>query len=230
MERTAITGISIQVCLGGYSFQLQEEGTEDVPGRTPWTGADKVFTTPALQRRYDRVSLSLLTPKVTLVPDAFFDPSRMREALEEVVRLKEEDEVASVAVPSLAAHLVYSLSIGEALSSTIARMVSGPDGNPAPVLPEMFFLLEAMGQVEAYNRIVASYADGYLHLVIGQGRNLLLANVFQAAEFTTAEYFLFLSMKRLQLNPEVSSIFFRTPLSEEEELSLYRYFKSVERI
>jgi hypothetical protein len=58
----------------------------------------------------------------------------------------------------------------------------------------------------------------------------LLANVFRAPDFTTAEYFLFLSLKKLQLNPEVSSIYFRTPLSEEEELSLYRYFKSVEQL
>ena len=37
-------------------------------------------------------------------------------------------------------------------------------------------------------------------------------------------------MKKLQLNPEVSVIHFRTPLSEEQELSLYRYFKGVERL
>ena len=34
----------------------------------------------------------------------------------------------------------------------------------------------------------------------------------------------------LQLNPEVSTISFRTPLSEDDEMSLYRYFKSVDQI
>jgi hypothetical protein len=80
-----------------------------------------------------------------------------------------------------------------------------------------------------YNKIVASYVDGWLNLAIAQGHNLLLANVFRAMDFTTAEYFIFLALKKLQLNPEVSSIVFRTPLSEEESLSLYRYFKSVEQ-
>ena len=77
---------------------------------------------------------------------------------------------------------------------------------------------------------MASYADGYLHLAIAQDRTLLLSNVFEAPDFTTAEYYIFLAMKKLQLNPEVSVIHFRTPLSEEQELSLYRYFKGVERL
>jgi len=37
-----------------------------------------------------------------------------------------------------------------------------------------------------------------------------------------------MAMKKLQLNVEMSSIYFRTPLSEEQEMSLYRYFMNVE--
>ena len=74
---------------------------------------------------------------------------------------------------------------------------------------------------------MASWADGYLHLVIAQGKSLRLANVFQAPDFTTAQYFLFLGLKQLQLNPEVSTVAFRTPLSPEARMSLYRYFKGV---
>lgn len=72
--------------------------------------------------------------------------------------------------------------------------------------------------------------DGRLYLVIAQGRSLLLCNSFQAPDFTTAEYFIFMAMKKLQLNPEVSTICFRTELQEEQEMSLYRYFKNVEHI
>ena len=72
--------------------------------------------------------------------------------------------------------------------------------------------------------------DGYLYLVIAQGRTLLLCNAFEAQDFTTAEYFIFLAMKKLQLNPEMSSIYFRTQLAEEDEMSLYRYFRNVEQI
>ena len=57
---------------------------------------------------------------------------------------------------------------------------------------------------------------------------MLLANTYEAADFTTAEYYIFLAMKSLQLNPEVSTICWRKPVGAEEELSLYRYFKAVE--
>ena len=72
--------------------------------------------------------------------------------------------------------------------------------------------------------------DGWLYLVIAQGKTLLLCNSFLAQDFTTAEYFIFLAMKKLQLNVEMSSIYFRTPLSEEQEMSLYRYFMNVEHL
>ena len=60
-----INGISIQVCLNGYSFKVSDGLAARESG---WLGADSVFTAPELQRRYPRVEVSLLTPKVALVP------------------------------------------------------------------------------------------------------------------------------------------------------------------
>ena len=97
-------------------------------------------------------------------------------------------------------------------------------------LPELYHMLMALEQIQDYNKILASYKDGYLYLVIAQGRTLLLCNAFQAQDFTTAEYFIFHAMKKLQLNVEMSTIHFRTSLTEDEEISLYRYFKNVEQL
>ncbi len=222
-----VNGISIQVCLNGYSFKVSD-GT--IGRESGWCGADMVFTAPEFQRRYPKVEVSLFTPKVALVPSSFFDESSMRRNLSDTVILGENDEIRHVAFPEYAAELVYSLTIGEMLSRTVSQAVLDMDGGPAEILPEMYFILKDLGRIDEYNRIVASYAAGYLHLGISQGRGLLLANVFQATDFTTAEYFLFMAVRKLQLNPEVSSVYFRTPLSEDEEMSLYRYFKSVERL
>ena len=213
------TEISIQVSLGGFSFD-----------RSPWIGSEKLFTTPEFQRRYSSVSISLLTPKVALVPEPFFNPSKAREALEEVVALAPGDSVEYVPVPSLASVLVYSNTIGESLSKVLSNTVLPTSGEPVKVLPEMYYLLMELDSITEYNKIVASWADGWLHLVIAQGKSLSLCNTFEASDFTTAEYFIFLAMKRLQLNPEVSTVCFRTPLSPEAEMSLYRYFKSVSRL
>ncbi len=191
-------------------------------------GADRVFTTPELQRRYDQVDISLLTPKFTLVPAQFFRPEEARQSLSEVTTLREADQVESVPVPEFGAVLLYSNSIDESLSRVLSQTVFNTSGEPARVLPEAYFLLRTLPLLQEYNKILASWRDGWLHLVIAQGKSLQLCNAFPAMDFTTAEYFIFLALKKLQLNPEVSSIVFRTPLDPEQEMSLYRYFKSVE--
>ena len=211
--------MSIQVSLSGFSFNGSD-----------WVGSEKLFTTPDFQRRYSSVEISLLTPKVALVPEPFFNPEHSRAALEETVAIEPSDLVEYVEVPSLASVLVYSNSIGESLSKVMANTVLPSSGVPVKVLPEMFYLLRELEGLTEYNKIVASWADGWLHLVIAQGKSLSLANTFRAPDFTTAEYFLFLALKKLQLNPEVSTVCFRTPLTPEAEMSLYRYFKSVSRL
>ena len=214
--------ISIQVSLSGYSFKVQAPDGGVVAASADWLGPGTVFTTPELQRRYARAEIALMTPKFALVPAAFLLPGEEREALAEVCDLAPGDEVRVCDVPQFGAKLVYSLSIGETLSRVIAQSLSA-----AEVLPEIWFLLRALGDVPEYNRIVASVADGRLYLAIAQGKTLLLANSYPAPDFTTAEYYLFLAVKRLQINPEASAVWFRTPLGPTEEMSLYRYFKAV---
>jgi hypothetical protein len=138
--------------------------------------------------------------------------------------------VEYVEVPGQASVLIYSNAIGETLSRVICETVRRTDGSKEVLLPEVFYMLRSLPELTEYNKIMASYMDGVLYLVIAQGKSLLLCNTFQAQDFTTAQYFIFLAMKKLQLNPEVSTICFRTPLSEEDEMSLYRYFKSVDQI
>ena len=221
---TSYTGISIQVSLSGYSFKVH---TPEEDTASPWLDAARVFTTPEFQRRYDKVEISLLTPKVALVPEAFLDPLGARDALSEVVALREGDYVETVPLPSMGAVLLFSNSIDESLSRVLAQTVLPSSGTPVRVLPEMYYLLRQLDTLTEYNKVLASWRDGWLHLVIAQGKSLSLCNVYEAPDFTTAQYFIFLGMKRLQLNPEVSTICFRTPLEPEAELSLYRYFKAV---
>ena len=222
-----IDRISIQVGLSGYSFKIQTADQTKVSG---WMSAERVFTTPEFLRRYDSVEVSVFTPKVTLVPEQFHDDSTSTDALRSVADIQDGDVALSVPVPEFAAVLVYSNAIGETLSRVISETVLDKDGNKSAPLPEMYYMLRSVLDLPDYNKILASYMDGVLYLVIAQGRSLMLCNSYHAPDFTTAQYFVFLAMKNLQLNPEVSTICFRTPLSEDEEISLYRYFKNVEQI
>ena len=112
----------------------------------------------------------------------------------------------------------------------IAESALRVDGSRCRPLPEMYYMLRTLNQITDYNRIVASYVDGVLYLVIAQGKTLQLCNSYQAPDFTTAEYFLFMAMKKLQLNMEMSTVYFRTPLTADQEISLYRYFMNVEQV
>ena len=219
--------ISIQVGLSGYSFKIQ---TDDAVRSSGWMGAERIFTAQELQRRYSEVEISVFTPKCTLVPTQFYDPSVAKASLADVAYLSDTDQVEAVSVPQFAAVLIYSNSIGETLSKVISDTVLRIDGSKAVPLPELYFMLRQVPLLTDYNKILASYMDGCLYLVVAQGKSLLLCNSFQAPDFTSAEYFIFMTLKKLQLNPEVSTICFRTPLTEEQEMSLYRYFKSVEQL
>ena len=219
--------ISIQVGLSGYSFKIY---TADDVKSSGWMSAERIFTTPEFLRRYDNVEISVFTPKVTLVPEQFHDESVSGVSLGNVANLAEGDDVLSVPVQEFAAVLVYSNAIGETLSRAVSETVLDKEGNKSRPLPEIYYMLKYVSSLPDYNKILASYMDGILYLVIAQGRSLLLCNSFHAPDFTTAQYFIFLAMKNLQLNPEVSTVTFRTPLSEDDEMSLYRYFKNVDQI
>jgi len=146
----------------------------------------------------------------TLVPVNFFDPSTAREALQKVSPLAESDRVSYKHISRYSAVLVYSI----------------PEGQDVP--PGILDILERLHECSEYNKVLCSWQDGKLSLAIAQGRSLLLANEYPARDFVTAQYFIFLAMKSLQLNPEVTTISFMHPVSGEEEMALYRYFKAVE--
>ena len=219
--------ISIQVGLSGYSFKIQADEFEHSSG---WMSAERIFSTPELQKRYSDVEISVFTPKCALVPAQFHLAENSRQMLADVVSLADDESVEYVPVPEFAAVMLFSNTMVGAISRVISETVLRTDGTKARPMPEPYYMLRQLSDISEYNKILASYKDDNLYLVIAQGKSLLFCNTFKAPDFTTAQYFIFLAMKKLQLNPEVSSIYFRTPLDTDDEMSLYRYFKNVEQI
>ena len=145
--------------------------------------------------------------KCTLVPSRCFEEGDARCILGELYPLAESETVSFLEIPRYDAVFLYST----------------PDGQ-APVLYDLVTGLDACPE---YNKILLHYGDGILNLAIAQGGRLLLANSYPAPDFTTAEYYLFLSLNTLQLNPEISTVCWMSPLEDDDKMSLYRYFKSV---
>lgn len=169
------------------------------------------------------MEVSLLTPKCTLVPEDFFRPEACREILSEVFSLEAGDEIGYKAVPHYGAVMVYAAS-PDCEASVDENIISDEE---VP-LPEMYFILRDLHKCPEYNKILFSWQQGVLYLAIAQGRTLLLSNTYRAADAVTAQYFIHLAMKSLQLNPEVSTIVCRKPVDRQFEMDLYRYFKSVD--
>lgn len=146
-----------------------------------------------------------MAPKFTLVPSEFFSEERAGELLSKVVLLDQGEPLLYVEVPEYRSTLIYS---GQ--------------------MPEIYAMLRLLPGITLYNKILAQIRDGYLYLAIARGDSLLLANCYKAADFTTAEYYIFSALKSLQINPEISTLFLAAQVTHPQMISLCSYFKSVE--
>ena len=144
--------------------------------------------------------------RFTLVPSELFTPESAADILSKVVPLTDGEPLSFLELPSRDAVFVYA-------------------GNGRPIIYDM---VVSLFKIREYNKIIACHRDGELSLVVAQGEQLQFCNVFQAADFVTAQYYIFLTLKTLQLNPQLSTIYFVDNLSHEQSVSLYNYFKKVE--
>ena len=142
---------------------------------------------------------------MTLVPSQFYDDACAREYLAQVVDIAPDAEVKSVFLPIYDAYFVY-------------------EGEKEPALLE---LLRKLPTLADYNKVLCHWDGQRLSLCIAQGKSLSLANTYAANDFVTVMYFILLALKSLYLNPEISTVCFVTPLTQEQKVSLFRYFKSV---
>ncbi len=212
--------ISVQLGLNGFIYK-----TDDC-ARSPWLSAEFVLGSDIFQQHYDEVQIAGFCPRYTLVPAAWFDENKVRDYLDAAFQPSEGE----IRWNSLPAELGV-VEIWEPSSSRLTQFVCGIlSAEEGKIFPEFHYMLTEGYHVESYNKIIASYAEGRLYLVIFQGKNLMLCNSFEAADFTTAQYYIFMALKNLQLNPEASTIYFRTPLTAEEEMSLYHYFQAVKAL
>ena len=70
-----------------------------------------------------------------------------------------------------------------------------------------------------------------LHIVLQEGDKFILANTHNAPDFNTVLYYLLLSIKNVQLNPNQTKVYlYSTDIEKSEQLLLKQYFKGIEKI
>ena len=221
------TGSKISVKLSPRGFLINRDQTGH---SSEWMDAGSVFTAPELRCEYEEAEVSTFTPSVTLVPSDFHFPGNERNLLASVAAVSDDDSVFCEPVPDLDAVLIWSSGPESPLAGAVVQTLKLSGCQKVRVLPEVYRLLRHIPLVQQYNKVLCSYDGRVLCLVIAEGKSLRLCSTFRADSFTTAEYWIFDAVKSLQLNMEMTDIFFATPLSEEEEISLCSYFRSVDII
>lgn len=125
------------------------------------------------------------------------------------------------------------LSVGcfhlEKESAVVAYVQDG--GAEGECLPFVLKLLEEAAHIEAYNKVAFHYSQerNLTHIVIYTGDDLKLVNSFKADSFESALYFLFLSIKGLQMNPRQCEVMACWQTSREQEDVFTRFFSGFKR-
>jgi hypothetical protein len=147
--------------------------------------------------------------KYTLVPKEFFNGDV--QLLSQVVGVSPSETVKYVELPSFEAVLLF---------------VPGPDGKE----PVIYDLLCELPGIHDFNKVLFTIEGSALHLAIGAGDRLLLANSYEAGDFTTALYFIFAAMNDFQINPRMTTLYYKGDVAYENQELLFSYFKGVERL
>lgn len=155
--------------------------------------------------------------KYTLIPSEFFVESEAAQRLSEICSLSGDDTVKYVELPFYKAVLVYCVP-------------SVPSDSQAG-MPEVYGLLCDSRLLKEHNKILVDFepSQSEVHIVIAEGDDLKMCNTFPASDFTTAEYFIFSAIRQFQFNPEMSNLYFASPLTMEQREALLGYFHGAEQ-
>lgn len=135
----------------------------------------------------------IYTEKFTLIPKEAYTPQLGREALEQQFHIGAEDHIDTCDVCEADAVAVYCAPGAGCNTSDMDK--------PLPLAAGM---MQVVCGTEEFNKAAFHYSreKGFAHIIIYAGKELKLANAFKVDSYESALYFLFLSIKGLQMNPQ----------------------------
>ena len=147
--------------------------------------------------------------KYTLVPKEFFNGDT--QLLSQVVGVSPSENVQYVELPAFEAVLLF---------------VPSSEG----VKPHIYDLLCRLVDIPDYNKVLFCIDGTALHLAIAASDKLLLANSYEAKDFTTALYYIFAAMRDFQINPQMTTLYYMGEIGYENQEVIFSYFKGAERL
>ncbi len=227
--------LTIQIDLSGFSFLVcKSDGTclyhyqNDFPSGILHINQIEVLlkreieSHQLLRKDYESVKVYYNTPKYTLVPILFFKPDEALSILSRLHTIDDLDEILFAKSPDGESVLIYAMP--NAVTSHIFRFHKN-----AEFYPMSFSLLHKIITLSDYNRILVHFSDKMIHVVTAEKDKLLLSNSYNTPDFVTAFYYIFLTMKEVMFNPEVTTLYISGSLKFEQFKELEQYFMKVKR-
>jgi len=234
LEKTKDYRLSIQADLNGFSFLVADDLRHELlylyKSDFNWQRehfdifirhTDSLLSSvPLLTKEFSKVTLLYDTIKYTLIPKQLYTKGEELIQLSKLHKIDDLEEIDIAEIPGKDIVILY------AVNSTFLNLLKKIQPKYS-ILPKIYPPLAHLMTFYDYNKIFFSYNKGELHLIIYEGTSLIFCNSFPAAYFNTALYFLFLSLKQTQFNPEQTTLFVSGSIPSTDILQLTKYFSKI---
>ncbi|MFA6335086.1 MAG: DUF3822 family protein [Bacteroidales bacterium] len=175
---------------------------------------------PLLSSKFRAVNIIYDTCKYTLIPKQLYKPEEALHHLSKLYKLDELDEIDIAEVTNEQIVILF------ATNSTFLNFIK--EAQPEfKIFPSIYPMISQISNFKDYNKICIHYQKGQVHIVASEGPRLVFCNSFPAMQFNTALYFLFLTLKQVQFNPELTTVFVSGNLKDFEITDISKYFSKV---
>ncbi len=233
-EKTTDYRLSIQVDLNGFSFSVVNENDSGLlflyasdfrmdGGETDdfVKKCSELFEQFSLLRsNYDNINLIYNTHKYSLVPNMLYKKGDELSILERHHKLDELDEVNTLTIPHESMVVIF------AVNSTLVNLAKSYHPN-LKLIPTLWLSLTYLPLYPEYNKLSFNYMKGFLTIVAAEGEKIVYCNSFPAHHFNTALYFLFLTIREVQFNPESTTIYISGNIRDFEKHDMTAYFSNI---
>lgn len=154
-------------------------------------------------------------------------PEKAREILSELFYIPANEKVMRLPLLHNTAILIYCVPEKLIHNTVVAK------GTPL-----VYNMINSLQYIQDHNKLIINITKEQrlgnlllLHIVLQEGDKFILANTHNAPDFNTVLYYLLLSIKNVQLNPNQTKVYlYSTDIEKSEQLLLKQYFKGIEKI
>jgi len=234
LGKTTDNRLSIQADLNGFSFSVIDDSRKKVlylyKSDFNWDkGHTDIFlrhvescikSQPIFRKTYGVVDIIYDTPKYVLIPRQLYKKGEELQLLTKLHTLEDLEEIDLVDFPDKDIVIIF------AVNSTFLNYIKEVQPN-FRIFPAIYPVLVHALDFSDINKIFFKYNRGEASTIAYEDKRLVFCNNFKAIHFNTALYYLFLTLKQIQFNPEQTTIFVSGSIPESELMNMTKYFSKI---